>query len=135
MYFHIKDGLITNKAGLQKAFALPDGRYELRITRKTKRSHNQNNYYWAVCVPMVRDGLRDMGHDVSLNETHDFLKKEFNCHEVVNHATGEVICVPKSTTDLTKEQFGEFLEKVFRFAAEWLNVTVPAPGSQALINY
>jgi len=36
----------------------------------------------------------------------------------------------KSTTELTKTEFGEYIEAIQRFAAESLNVTIPDPNTQ-----
>ena len=129
-YFHIKNGELVNKYSVKKAFDLPDGNYELKIVKRNRRSLLQNSYYWAAVVPLVHEGLRDMGNDVSLQETHDFLKARFNYKEIVNQVTGEVLNVPLSTTELNKEQFGIYIERITQFAAEYLNVTIPAPNSQ-----
>jgi hypothetical protein len=107
------------------------GEVELVVkTRKRRRSGVQNAYYWGVVVPMVRDGLMEMGNDVSVEETHEFLKCNFNYTEVVNEDSGEVLRVPRSTTNLDTKEFGEFVEMVSRWASEWLGIVIPAPNEQ-----
>lgn len=103
--------------------------------KKSIRSSPQNRYYWAVVVPAVRDGLNDMGHDVNKEDVHDFIKATFNYKEIVNETTGEVFRLPLSTTRLNKSEFGELIEKVMRFASEYLNVVIPeANASLRLID-
>jgi hypothetical protein len=121
---------------VRKVFELADGWYELeKPKRKNKRSLSQNAYYWGVVVAMVHEGLRDMGNDVSLQETHEFLKHRFNSKEIVNTLIGEVHSVPMSTTALNKEDFGAYIEKIQQFAAEYLNINIPNPGSQVAFEY
>jgi hypothetical protein len=135
-FFHIENGKIVNPVAVKRAFkGLPDGRYELKITKKNRRSLNQNRYYFGVCVRMVRDGLVDLGHDVTLEETHDFLKSKFHSEELVNESTGEIISIPRSTTEMNKEDFSNYIEKIQRFSAEFLNVVIPNPNSQMALDY
>lgn len=135
IYFHIKDGKPTNPKVIRKAFEdLAEGSYELKITKKNKRSLNQNSYYWAAVIPLVHEGLRDMGNDVSLEETHEFLKAQFNSKELVNTSTGEIMKAPMSTTELSKEGFSIYIEKIQHFAAEYLNVYIPGPNEQTKID-
>jgi hypothetical protein len=126
----MKDGKIDNPAMVKRAFNLPDGWYEFEPKRKNRRSNLQNAYYWGVVVAMVHEGLRDMGNDVSLMETHEYLKARFNTKEIVNTIVGEVTEVPMSTTDLNKEDFAAYIEKIQQFAAEYLNINIPSPGQQ-----
>lgn len=133
VFFNIRDGQSSNVKLITEAFNLPDGSYELKITKRSKRSLNQNRYYWGICVKMVHDGLKDLGHEVTLEETHDFLKAKFNYNEIVNESTGEVVSIPKSTTELSKTDFMEYIEKIQRFAAEFLNVVIPDPNTQLSI--
>lgn len=134
-YFSIKNGQLANKYSVKKAFDLPDGSYELKITKRSKRSLSQNAYYWGVVVQLVHQGLRDMGNDVSLQETHNFLKAKFNYKEIVNTATGLVLEIPRSTSDLKKDEFALYIEDIQQFAAEYLNVFIPNPATQTVLNY
>lgn len=135
-FIHIDDnGELKNPAALQKAMRLKPGRYKVEIKRAGKRSLQQNRYYWGVVVDLVKQGLFDLGHEVSAEETHDWLKAKFNYLEVVNEETGECEHIPRSTTEMTKEQFGEFIERIAQFAAEFLGVVIPAPNSQMAIDY
>ena len=131
----IKEGQIQNPRMVRKAFTLPDGSYELTLKKANRRSLSQNAYYWSAVVPMIHEGLRDLGHDVNLQDTHEFLKARFNSKEIVEPTTGEMLQIPQSTTEMNKEQFGEYVERISQFAAEYLNITIPSPNSQIEISY
>lgn len=136
VYFHVKHGMVSNTLAIEKAFSeLKEGSYEMKILRRNKRSIPQNRYYWGVCVRLVHEGLKHLGHEISLEETHDFLKAKFNYTEIVNEATGEVERIPRSTSDLNKTDFGNYIEKIQQFGAEFLNINIPNPGEQTVFDY
>jgi len=127
----IRNGEVENKGAVRKLFQeLKDGKWMLEVAQHNKRSDPQNKYYWAVVVPMVQEGIKNLGHQLTKEETHDFLKGKFNSEEIVNEETGEFISIPKSTTILSKELFSEYIEKIQRFSSEFLNVVIPDPGQQ-----
>lgn len=110
---------------------LRDGDYYLEVKeKKKKRSVSQNKYMWAVVNQMVWRRLIELGHDVDLEETHDFLKATFNYKEIINENTGEVFKIPKGTSELSTEEFSEYIERVIRFGAEVLDIQIPLPNEQ-----
>lgn len=112
---------------------LPDGRYIAEISTFNRRSNQQNRYYWGLVVPMIRKGIKELGTDLTHEETHEFLKSRFNKDELVNPGTGEMVEIPLSTTRLTKSEFGEYIENIQRFASEFLGLVIPDPGEQMMI--
>lgn len=103
---------------------------ELTIRRKRKRrSDPQNRYYFGVVVEMVRLGLEGTtGETFNADEAHEFLKSRFLEVLIIDKETGEEIGrMPGSTKKLTVQEFGEYIEKCCRFAAEYLGVNVPLP--------
>ena len=129
---HIREGKITNPAVIRKAFdGLKDGRYTVDITRQNKRSNPQNAYYWGLVIPLLKKGFEDLGHELTAEEVHEFLKAKFNFKEIINEETGEVNQIPLSTTRLSKLEFSEYIEKIQRWAAEFLNLVIPDPGTQS----
>src|SRR5690348_15691762 len=109
---NIQDGKITNRQNLVKLlWQLKDGRYTVEIAALNKRSNPQNRYYWGLVVPLIQQGIKDLGTDLTKEECHEFLKARFNSEEIVNTETGECISIPRSTTALTKEQFSEYIAK------------------------
>lgn len=100
---------------------------KLEVKRK-KRSNMQNAFYHGICVPMVQQGMYELGTEMSLQETHEFLKIEFNYKEVPS-LHGELMKVPRSTTELTTVEFMVYIEKIQRFASEYLGIVIPDPNS------
>jgi hypothetical protein len=73
------------------------------------------SYYWAVVVPCIGDGVRDMGNDWNNERVHEFLRDNFT---------------PKgSTKNLTTAEFKTYIEKCCKFAADLLGVVVPLPST------
>lgn len=97
-----------------------------------KRSDPQNRYYWGVVVPMVRDGINSLGHELTCDDTHEFLKQRFNSTHLVSKE-GEVIDIADSTTKLDTAGFMIYLEQIQRFSADFLGVVIPDPNEQTKI--
>lgn len=120
----IRNNEITNKAQIRKLFDLPDGKYLVKVSSCKTRSTNQNAYYWAVVVPLVYEGLRDLGYDlINHEQAHQVLKSLF-LKEIIQSPI-EKIEVVKSTTELSTEQFSEYIERVARFCSEDLGIVLP----------
>lgn len=94
---------------------------------RANRSLDQNAYYWGVVLPAVANGLQEAwGEAMSVDDCHEWLKARFNSRVLVNKATGEVKGrQPQSTANLDTKEFGEYLDKVIKFAGEQLGVEVP----------
>jgi hypothetical protein len=127
------DGEIVNKRAVREAWnsVPPNGKFLMKIEDKNKRSLPQNAYYWSCVVPMVREGLRDAGYDeVKTDEdAHEVLKHLFLKQQVGSEKTGGVMIeFTRSTTQLTKEMFNEYLENIWKWSAEFLGVVIPNPG-------
>lgn len=116
-----------------KLFQGLTGKFILEISKAGKRSNPQNRYYWGLVVPVIQKGLYDLGHDLTKEETHEFLKAKFNSEELINETTGEVLPIPRSTTRLNKTDFSTYLEKIQQFASEFLNIFIPSPGAQTKV--
>lgn len=123
---------LVNKAEMLKfAQSLNCNEFTFTLEKKrNKRSNEQNKYYWGVVVPLVKLGLTELGNLVDTESTHDFIKSEFNYKDVVNKDTGEVKKLPNSTTQLTKSEFSEMIERVKQWSAEWCNIYIPDAGEQ-----
>jgi hypothetical protein len=133
---HKQSGAVANPKIIAAFFnALKDGRHIIEASDYDKRSNQQNRYYFGLVVPLIQNGIKDLGTELTKEETHEFLKSQFNLSEIVNHDTGETVSIPLSTTRLNKEQFGEYIEKIQRFAAEFLSIEIPDPGIQSTIEY
>ena len=98
--------------------------------KKRVRSDVQNAYYWGVVVAMISERFRELGHDVDRDLTHEFLKGRFLYSELTDPSTGEVMRIPKKTSDLATQEFIEYLEHIKQFAAETLDIYIPDPNEQ-----
>lgn len=101
--------------------------------KKSKRSLSQNAYYHSAVVPLVRQGLKDLGHKLTLEETHLFLRGKFLKEELLSEdaeVIGERI---KSTTELGKGYFADYISEIQQFSAEILGVDIPNPNEQLQI--
>lgn len=128
---------VRNRKVMQEAIRqLPNGLYEIEIRRKrSKRSVFQNRYYFGVCVAMIRDRFKELGHEVDSEMTHEFLKARYLYTEIVDENSGEIYKLPKSSKDLTKAEFMDFIAQVQKFAAETLDTVIPDPNTQTSLDY
>lgn len=119
---------------------------ELRVRRvpvvltvkefKPKRSSQANRYYFGVVLPMICNGLEDLGwdpEDCEEGSVHEALKRKFLAKPRPITGDGEFLDISPSTAKLDKEDFGVYIEHCVRFAAEYLNVTIPPPNTQLQI--
>ena len=131
---HIRNSQITNKAAVRKLFDLEDGSYAVEVKKSKKRSNPQNAYYWSCIIPLVTDGLKNLGHTWSEDDVHDVLKGLFlkRKKELPN---GEIVETVGSTRKLTIEEFGEYIERIAQWSSEYLGCIIPKPGEQVTLNY
>lgn len=111
--------------------SLKDGRYSLTIEKKyKKRSNPQNAYLFGVVYPIVLQGLIDLGFEgMTIESVHDLLKYKFLPTDIVSKE-GEVMEIVRSTASLTTTEFMDYLAKIKKWGAEYLNVYVPEPNEQ-----
>ena len=126
LYSDIKNGKLSKKAveGIQSTLKAFEGkRIELTIDKvKSTRSNQQNRYYWSGVVGILST---ELGY--SKDEIHDLLKYKFLKRTVIIGDSEETIM--KSTTELTKSEFMDFIADIQLWAAE-LNINIPDPGTQ-----
>lgn len=100
--------------------------YEIRL-RETKRSLSQNRYYWMYLELIVSEGK---GKDTA-EDLHEFLRRKLLPPKFIT-VRGEEIKIPRSTTELSKTEFGEYLEKICAL----VEVPLPDPVAAGFItNY
>ena len=103
---------------------------------KDTRSLRANNYYWS-CVLEVMSKEHSEG-DQSAEEIHDamcqmFLPDEVKRVEFFNRMTGEVLSVdtdPRRTSKLKGDEFYTFVEKVRKFALEFMGIRTEDPDPE-----
>jgi hypothetical protein len=108
----------------------------ITIERQTKkRSNNQNAYYHGVLIPILRNCIKDAWGEIWSNQkAHDFCKMQFNFKEKINEETGEIIRLPKSTTENTTTAQEEYHHEIRSFIKEWFSVDCPLPNEEITLN-
>jgi hypothetical protein len=132
-YGFIKDGelkILNRKRFDSEIKAFPDCDVQITIKKKGKRSTQQNRYYWGVIVDEIRHELLRRGNRFDAETIHEFLKQKFNSVKVVVETTGELIEMGKSTTEMNKDEFTEYIERIREWAAQSLELNIPDAGTQ-----
>ena len=128
----VKNGtLIRNVNLIKDAIQTFEGRQIiLKIDKaKQKRSTQQNRFYYGVIIPIVQNCLKEAGHVMTNESTHDLIKLKFLKETLfVNETTGEVIERIKSTTELSTSQFMDLLAEINNFTFEYFGVSLPSPN-------
>ncbi len=106
-----------------------NGCYMINITKQHKgRTLNQNDWLWGCVYPILLDGLLDAGWEfTSIEQVHEFFKKQMAQDKVVNFTTGEIVEIPKSTATMDTQQFSMYVNALRAYAEDFLNVTIPKP--------
>ena len=109
-----------SKGALLRDIRERHGRYRVSIVRfRPRRSDEQNALYWVAYIGPITDHLLAEGFEVTENDVHEHLKKLFLRKSIINLKTGEVLGeTVRSTTELTTEEFGDYLTKIEALAAE-----------------
>jgi 23S rRNA maturation-related 3'-5' exoribonuclease YhaM len=83
-------------------------------------------------LPIVKDGLKELGIDMSKEQTHEMLKYRFLKREFIT-SDGDILQSIGSTTELSTKEFNEYIESIQIWSAEYLNVNIPDPNEQTEI--
>jgi len=138
---HIKNGkLVINKSELPVFLHIISTQknkpVNVIVEAGSKRSDQQNKYYWGVIVELIRLAINEInGENFTKEDIHEFLKNRFIKGKEISNESGEVISIRKSTTDNTTIMQEEYHENCRRFAAEFLNVYIPLPNEQTEIEF
>lgn len=103
--------------------SLDGKRVQLTVEKvKHNRSLNQNSYYWGVVLKLIAGYT-----GAEPEEVHDALKMQFSQKRFVGN-----LVAPASTKRMDTIQFTDYIEKVRRWAAEELSVSIPDPQEVTL---
>jgi hypothetical protein len=134
----VKNGTLTRNTNLIKdAIQTFEGKQiVIKIEKaKKKRSTQQNRFYYGVIIPIVQNCLKEAGHIMTNESTHDLIKLKFLKETLfVNEETGEVIERIKSTTELSTSQFMDLLAEINNFTFEYFGVSLPSPTDDLTLN-
>jgi hypothetical protein len=137
-YGIIKDGTLTiaNQRRFKAELAhFKNCAVEITIKKRNTRSSPQNRYYWGVVVKEIQVRLNDLGNDFEPETVHEYLKDKFNKVEVIGPG-GEVLdYLGGSTTDMNKEEFGHYVDRIIEWAASFLSIAIPLPNSDLQLQF
>lgn len=106
----------------------------ITVNKKVKkRSNPLNAYYWSGVVPILMQRFTELGHRLTKEEVHQFLKMRFlkvSLSTPEGEYLGDRI---KSTTELGNAEFMDYLEQIKQFASETLDIYIPDPNEQLSI--
>ena len=129
----INGNLSTTRKRIKEVLNSFEGK-EITLTiqkKKKRRSNAQNAYYWGVVIPLMAEAVKnEWGELLSYEKCHEFFKMRFLFTERVNHDTGEIIKIPKSTTENTTSDQEDYHTEIRHFMFEYFNVTVSLPNEQ-----
>lgn len=129
---------LTNKTGLSNDLHYFKGKkVRMTIEEASKRSNAQNKYFHAVCVPIVRAHLIDLGwkEAKSSDWVKDYIKFHCLIKEYHNEDTGEVIKSLGKTSGLSVAEFIDFIADIQHWAASELGLIIPDPNEQTDLNF
>lgn len=127
IWVEIRDHQIKGEALLLRALrGQNNGIYRHEIYAETKRT-NQQNKYFHVLFTLLQKGYYDAGWEeiTTMQKAKDRVKKDFLTYEAPNTKSGEVYQVQKDTSELSKDEGIEFIDRLIRFAGEELGMYIP----------
>jgi hypothetical protein len=107
-----------------------EGFHRIQIRRYRKpRTNRQNAYYFGVVLDRFVRFRHEQGEEFDAEMAHEFFKLKFLRRAVVNKETGEIVGqTTRSTTALDTAEFGEYLDKVIAWMADY-GIRVPPPST------
>lgn len=131
---------IQNRVNFDKEVAalFSEKEVEIIVKRKAvKRSNKQNAYFHGVALPIIRTRLIELGFEEAYSKewVKDFVKISCLKVEIVNPDTGEIMQALGKTSQLTKSEFADMVERLERFCAEKLDLILPMPGEVMTMNF
>jgi hypothetical protein len=132
--------LKRNRPLIKKAIASFEGKpVTITIERtKKKRTNRQNRFYCGVVVPLIRQGLNDLGHFYTNQQAHELVKQHIadNYPDVIIEEVilnGLATRRIRSTSEFSTSEFMDYSEVVAQFAADYLSIEIPEPNEQMTI--
>ncbi len=109
-------------------------KFVITIEKLSAKRSLQQNAYIHVLFTSFADALNDLGNDYSMEQVKMLCKVKFALKDMVDMSTGEVIGQEiQHTSDMTKEEFSVFIEKIINWAREFFNIKLFFPNEQLTI--
>jgi hypothetical protein len=122
--------VLRNESTFNEQLGQLKGSVEVTVEKaRSRRSLNQNAYYWGVVVKMISD---ELGY--TPEEVHEVLKEKFNPKDLAlmayDNQTIEQVRIGVSTANLGKLDFCAYIERIQRWASEFLHLNIPDPNQE-----
>lgn len=103
------------------------GKQRITIKRyREKRTDRQNRFYHPCFVAPFAEFLREQGENISNDDAHEMLKIKFLSVTVEDDKAG-TLTYTRSTTDLDKAEFNDYLDRVAKWLNDMFGIEVPEP--------
>lgn len=93
------------------------------------RSQSQMKFYWGVIIPTLVPYYNEYGNQYTREEVHRDLSDQFLYIEKAHPITGKPIkkflSLSKEAEEVNSEIMSQYIERIYQFAAEHLNVVLP----------
>ena len=89
---------------------------------KSRRSDNQNRYYWGVVIKILAEELGYLS-----DEMHEILKYKFLAQKDVVLGD-ETLTIPDSSANLNTTEFEKYLAEIRMWASRDLDILIPQPN-------
>jgi hypothetical protein len=108
---------------------------QIVIKKRGKRSSQANRYYWGCIIQEIRTAFRERGTIATPEEIHEALKAKFNPNNLIDENGTVLLEMGGSTTNMNTGEFSEYVDRVIQWAAQYLQLVIPAPGTQTEIPF
>lgn len=122
--------ILNEKRFKAELAALKDMDVHITIRKKGKRSSQQNRYYFGVVLEEIRLAFLENGTRVTAEELHTAFKAMFNPLPFANKDGVQLLPLGGSTTEMNKDEFGNYLDRIIEWASKELQLAIPLPGTQ-----
>ena len=128
----IHDGKISSlstRKAIAKAIMGLDGELvDITIEKhKTKRSLNQNAYWFAMLDKYAVPVFRGYGDNWSSFSIHEYVMNDLGYQEVLADKKGRLFVTRKRSSDMKTGEFEEFLERARAYLATEHQIMIPLP--------
>jgi len=101
-----------------------------------KEGRGQVGYYWFIICELFREGWRDLtGELIDKNQAHERLKMYCNYEERAIESSGEIVKIPKSTSEQTTVEAEEYYQRCREWMLDNMGVRVPLPNEELKIEF
>lgn len=134
----IGDGVsfrVVNSSDFYRELNTLKGRYRLTVEKyRRSKSNPQLRWLYGQVYPIVLKGLTDAGWEfTTIAEVDEYCKSMFANREVLNRHTGEIMTVPGLKRDMTTTEMMTYVDAIRDWASEYLNINIPEPMQQMIM--